>query len=109
MVRYTSRPVGGRERVLCAVYAVRQMLGARADCVAGDDFTFNIWQSYSFIRQTAHAQYGARFPRNEKYFHAQNGGGEPDRIAQLRAKFGAESGAGFGAQRGGGGRGGCGA
>src|SRR5271170_8516992 len=87
MVRYTSRPVGGRECALCALYTVRHALGVRPDCLAGDNFTFNIWQSYSLIRQSAHGQDGARFTRNEKYSHAQNAGGERNRIPTLCREF----------------------
>src|SRR5580658_275627 len=47
----------------------------------------NIWQFYSLIRLTAHGQDGARLKRNEKYFHAQNAGGERDRSPTLCAEF----------------------
>jgi hypothetical protein len=95
MVGYTSRPVGGWERVL---YDVRRIRRAWRDCatdagraagLCDGNFSLNCFtelgerasvvylllynaQFYLLIRLTAHAQYGPRFMRNEKYIHAQN-------------------------------------
>lgn len=68
MVGYTSRPVGGVERVAGGVRDVRRVGRGRA---AVDYLRSYIWQSYLLIRLTAHAQHGARITRNEKYIHAQ--------------------------------------
>src|SRR5271156_4678750 len=91
MLGYTSRPVGGVERLAGGGwFALRAGLGL----AAVDYLRSYIWQSYSLIRLTAHGQDGARFTRNEKYIHAQNSGGERDHIPTLWSGFGP----GFGAE-----------
>src|SRR5271155_1378044 len=84
MLGYTSRPVGGPERLASGG---RLALRAGQGFAAVDYLRSYIWQSYSLIRLTAHGQNGARFTRYEKYIHAQNAGGERDRIPTLCAEF----------------------
>src|SRR5271168_2329244 len=87
---YTSRPVGGVERLAGGGwFALRAGLGF----AVVDYLRSYIWQSYSLIRLTAHGQDGARFTRNEKYIHAQNTDGERERIPTLWSGFGPGPGA----------------